>query len=436
MRKFLVLVKKEIRELLTLQAILPLVVMVVLFGFIGNIISSEQEKLAQPQPLWVVDQDKSNFSPDVVKILESANFVVTYIDDRQLEDVLQEAQEEKEISSVLVIPKGFSKGVLGQDPQKLEVYNLFRNLSVTAMAKYAFVDRAVGVVSTGVSDKWIQEYSLPLGGNELRNPITRDEFVTVNGKTTHVSMSAVIQFVNQQVFFVPVILLFIIIIATQMVATAVATEKENKTLETLLSAPVGRKTIVFSKLAGAGFVALVFAGVYMIGFKSYMSGMMGGAAGGGASDALTEALVSLGLVISPYGYILLGLSLFLGILVALAIAVILGILIEDTKSLPAVIAPLMIVIMIPYLLVIFLDPNTISPILRYAIYLIPFSHPFLAIQKVLTQEFMFVTFGILYQIFVFIVFVIIASKIFSSDKVLTLKWRGFKRRKKTPVSSS
>jgi len=54
-------------------------------------------------------------------------------------------------------------------------------------------------------------------------------------------------------------------------------EQENKTLETLLSAPVNRRTIVAAKLVGAGLVALAFALVYMIGFRYYMNGMSGGA---------------------------------------------------------------------------------------------------------------------------------------------------------------
>jgi ABC-2 type transport system permease protein len=93
----------------------------------------------------------------------------------------------------------------------------------------------------------------------------------------------------------------VIVVASQMVATAIATEKENKTLETLLSAPVSRKTVVSAKLLGAGIAALIFAGIYMIGLNFYTKGLMGGSA---TSDAVLEAVKTLGIDFGIHGYLL------------------------------------------------------------------------------------------------------------------------------------
>ena len=137
---------------------------------------------------------------------------------------------------------------------------------------------------------------------------------------------------------------------------------------------------------------------------------------------------SLGIIITPIGYLMLGLSLFMGILVGLSIAMILGILSENIKSVQAAITPLMILILLPYFLVLFLDINTISPVLKYVIYAIPFSHPFLAAQNIILGSYMPIIYGIIYQFVVFMIFVIISTKIFSSDKVITLRIKFGKRR--------
>ena len=71
----------------------------------------------------------------------------------------------------------------------------------------------------------------------------------------------------------------IIIYSSQMVITTVAMEKQNKTLETLLTVPIKRTSIVTTKMLAAGIVGLASAVIYMFGFKSYMGGITGGALG-------------------------------------------------------------------------------------------------------------------------------------------------------------
>ena len=93
------------------------------------------------------------------------------------------------------------------------------------------------------------------------------------------------------------------------------------------------------------------------------------------------------------GYILLGLSVFAGIMVALSIAVILGAFAEDLKSVQIIITPLMMVVLLPYLITMFIDINTASPVLKWLIYAIPFSHPFLAAQFIFAQNFTMVVAG-------------------------------------------
>jgi ABC-2 type transport system permease protein len=134
------------------------------------------------------------------------------------------------------------------------------------------------------------------------------------------------------------------------------------------------------------------------------------------------------LVFDPTGYALLGVSLFLGILCALAISLILGSLAQGVSNIQAVTAPIIALVMIPYIFTLFLDFTKLTPWVKYLVYAIPFSHPFLAAQNILFHRYTQVVYGIAYELFVFAVFVYIASKLFTSDRILTMRLNFGKKR--------
>lgn len=431
MKKFFVLVKKEIKELVTPQMFLPLIAMVLIFSFIGNLMSKETAKITAPQSVWILDQDKTETSEKIAEILNQAQFKVSVLRDKEAKGVIEETKKNN-IPFFLVLPTGFEQGIKEFKLQEIPVYKVVRSFSLISGAKYDVADRVVGMINNYFSNEWIKEKNINIPPDLLKSPVKKNEFVIINEEQANVNLALIKNFITQQTAFIPIILFFVIVIASQMVAMTVANEKENKTLETLLSSPIDRKTIVFAKLIGAGIVALLSAGFYMIGFRYYLRGFMGSAATGSISPELTEALKTLGITIGPVEYIFLGLSLFLGILVALSIAMILGTLTDSAKNVQSVTTPLMVLVMVPYFLTLFLDINAISPIFRYIIYAIPFTHPFLAIQKLMTHDYLFVILGIIYELVVFIIFVVLAAKIFSSDKIITLKL-SFRKKRKTAV---
>jgi ABC-2 type transport system permease protein len=425
-KKFLILLKKEIKELITLQMILPLIVMVVIFSFIGNMVSKETAKMKAPQPILIANQDTKESGEKLSEILEAANFKPTILDKIDIDKALIQARESN-ILTILVISSDFKKNMDSFKPQEIMVYKIAENFSIISSAKYSGLDRAIAIINTYYSNEWIQKKNVNIAPEILKNPIKTNEIVVIKDKKANVPLSAVLGYIQKQTIFIPIILFMVIIMAAQMVAMAVASEKENKTFEILLSSPINRKTIIFAKLIGAGVVALLFAGVYMIGFNFYMKGLTSGATPA-TGDGLMNIFASLGIIIGPLGYLLLGLSLFMGILVALAISMVLGIMADSVKSVQTVVTPLMVLILIPYFLILFININSLSPILRYIVYAIPFSHPFLASQNIFLGSFAPIVYGIIYQFVIFMIFVILAARIFSSDKIITLKLRFGKRK--------
>ena len=145
------------------------------------------------------------------------------------------------------------------------------------------------------------------------------------------------------------------------------------------------------------------------------------AAGTGAASSAGPALVKLGLVISPYGYLLIGASVLFCILCALSMAFILGILSEDVKSIQAMLLPLMMPLLLAYLLPIFIDLSTAGLGIKLLLYAIPFTHAFMAPQNVMMGNTAQVLWGIGYQALVFAAFVALAARLFSGEALLTLR---------------
>lgn len=424
MRKFFILLKKEIKELLTPQMLVPFLLVIVVFYAFGQYSSKQAKKDQGPQPIAVMDQDDSPLSKGILDNLNKANFSVKlYPNDGQ--DFPSTMRKDKIIIG-LIIPAGFSESIQKLQPEKIETYSLINNFSVTGIGKYANLDRAIAVINEVVSTNYLTLKVPSIDPSLLKNPIKTSSLVIVKGRMAQASPQAVLGYITTQTSTIPVILFLVIVLASQMIATSIASEKENKTLETLLTAPLNRKIVITAKMIAAGFVGLLLASVYLLGFRSFTSGV-------GTSFGTTNvgtALNDLGLVLTPTSYLLLGLVVFLGILVALSISVILGAFADDVKGVQGAIAPLMVLMLIPYFAVLLLDINALPNVVRYFIYAIPFSHIFLAMPNLYLHNSLFVILGALYELIIFIIFTWLAAWIFSTDKIMTLKFN-FGRKKKS-----
>lgn len=428
MKKFYLLFKKELKEMLTPQLWIPFFAVIIVFFIVGNVANKQmQRQSGTKDTIAVVDLDQSNLSRTSVEAVSQIGNTVSFSvsDDSQLIDKMKE----NKITVGLFIPQGFEKNILLNSQSNIKTYTQMDNFSVLAGKKLAIADSSVAVINELVSNTLINSRLNATEATKLKHPITAQSFVSANGKIKEGNASQLLAYIIGQITTIPVVLFVVIVMASQMIAAAVATEKENKTLETLLSLPISRKAIVVSKMLSAGIVSLAMAGIYMLGIKNFNSGINGMVSGSSVNNNITNLAQELGLKFSTTGYIELGLVLFLGILLALAIAMILGAFAEDAKSAQGIVAPLMILVMIPYFITLFMDVNSLSPIIRWIIYAIPFSHIFLAMSNILLANHIFIIAGAFYMFVLFIIFVVIAAKIFSSDLILTMRLNFAKKKR-------
>lgn len=419
MRVFGVLLKKELRELMTPLVLLPLVLTMGIFWGIGRLGSAETERLNETKTaVSVLNQDGSSASDQVVQALETAGLSVRTIAKDTTADAALAIARKDHAAALVIIPELFGSRLAGGTSVSLERYAILRSLSMRASDEVQRVDAVLAATNATFSDSLISRTST-IAPDVLKQPLRTNEHVVIGDRTAAVTLAQVAARIQEQTFFIPLILFVVIVFASQLIATSIASEKENKTLETLLSAPVSRQAIIGAKLVAAGLLALGFAVVYMVGFRSYVTGLSGGAVG--TATTTLPAFAELGLNFTVGAYALLGATLFLGILIALSLALILGAFAEDVKGIQAVITPLMVMLIIPYFLVMFFDVSALSPVARWLVYAIPFSHSFLAPQAIIFHDYLPILWGMVYQAVVLVILIAAASRIFSSDAIVTMK---------------
>jgi ABC-2 type transport system permease protein len=428
MKRFTNLLKKEIKELVTKQLVFQLAFTIILFNFIGQVSRKEVQKAIGVQTISALDQDGSAASKALLKGLESARFKILDQSGKTKEQALETAKA-GDSKLLLVIPAGFGDSLKDLKPSEIETYSFMRTFSLIGARGQIVVGGVISALNNALSNNFLKDKLPEFDPQSLKNPIKSKDFVVVRDRMAEGSAQQVAGLISQQSLLIPVVLMMIVIYSSQMVISAVAMEKQNKTLETLLTVPIKRTSIITAKMLAAGLVGLISAGVYMFGFKGFVGGIGEEAARAGAQAGGGAAMMrQLGLYFSTSGYVILGISLFLAILVALALAMILGVLAEDFRSAQNMIMPLMFMVMIPYFISLFADINTVALPVKLFILAIPFSHPFLVSQNLYLGNYGMIAGGIGYMLVIFVVLVIFAARVFSSDKILTMKLRFGKKK--------
>lgn len=415
-------VVKELKELLRDPKILfgMIVVPLVMFPIMGFVIrgsmESTQQRLQSLQ-VGVADFDQDVIAHDLVEFLERVSTITLInITVSDVDEAVEVLQSETNATDLIVIPAGFTENVSQGNPQDypttVEVYSVFSG---------------TGGIAETVGASAVIEY-LEMFKRSLAPDLFKTESKSIiKGEPTDIPPSALFTLVYSQVFALPVTLSVMLVFSMQIAATSVASEKEEKTLETLLSLPISRFTILFGKLAGSIIVAAVGAIAIILGFNYYMGAFMGIGDIGVSVDP-----AAIGLAPSVLGYVVLGASVFVSLLSALALAIIISAFAEDVRGAQSVVGYLYVIIMLPMFIIMFADFNSLPLVARIVLLAIPYTHPMLAAQASFTGDYLSAIFGVAYVALFTVVLLYLAAKLFATEKILTakLKFRGLKLRKR------
>lgn len=450
--KFGNLLKKELRELITKQVIVSMVVMLVLLIGLGKVMGTTMdEAMNSGKKIKLCDMDNTEFTQSLIDVLESDENEIELVS-LQSEDYAAEMAR-LELDGLVVIPSGFTDKVLvSKERASLTFIGVMKGSGLLNSLDGASGEEMVETIEGALtSEILLNTYGISeeeMG--RILAPVKTDPVTVVNGKSANVNTGLLSALTMSQSFIIPIAIFLLVMMASQMIMTAISTEKIDKTLETLLSAPVSRISVLSAKMLAAVIVALLNAVVYMIGFSSYITGMMGGAVNeisGAVNDAVSnagaevsgeilstaQAMVQLGLTMSPLNIALFGVQIFLTIMIALSISLILGAIATDAKSVQSLTLPIMLLLMIPYMITMFTDVNSLPMAAKVLVYAIPFTHTYTAVGNMMYGHTGILIFGIIYQLVFFVVCMFLAAKMFTTDKIFTMSASDFSR-KKTPAA--
>lgn len=411
---------KEVKELVRDPKILlgMIIVPLIMFPLLGFAIQTSRETAEQSirqTSIALIDNDQGIIAQSLENYLIGFNFTITHFDDDSIEKVLTQVQESN-FTNFVIIPLGFTQNITEGKTAILTVYTPFEGGGGIASASQS---SALNSILYRFESQILNE-RMKIGfpdanSTEILNPILLTEKSIVKGQSADINPDELFAFTVTQYTVMPAGMIALLIFAMQLAATAVASEKEEKTLETLLTMPINRTTILAGKLTGSIIVAVVGALAYLVGFMYYMNSLTGFA---GTENV---DLAALGLAPTIASYTVMGISIFMALLSALALAISLSIFAEDVRGAQALVGPLSVLFIVPMIFTMFTDVNTLPFPLSIILLAIPFTHSMLAVSVSYTGNYIGAIGGIAYMAIFTVVVLYIASRLFGTEKILTAR---------------
>lgn len=410
------LLKKELSELLNKQMLLSLVVSFVIILTLGMLMTSAVTgEIESSGTLHIIDKDKTAFTQQVMMLLEEKGYTIETGEDF-------ETMAAGGCSEAVLLPEGMTAAFERHESCAIESYTALQTTSAVKMSMGG--ESSADAVSSAIRELLQQTYLEDDDLAFLDAPVKQTPYTYANGTLVQVSAYAVISSLAMFDQAMPMVLFLLVVLTAQTIITAIASEKTDKTLETLLSSPVPRTKIIGAKMLAAVLVALIYAAVYGL---SFLLAMLLSVSGGELTETMDigaaftdmtltrQAVQTLGLQIPAYGWVGVIGQLILTLAIALTAAIILGALVEDTKNAQSASLPIMLCTMFPYLLSMISDIRNMEGGIRWLMMAIPFTHTFIATSCLRFHDDLLFWGGMAYQLVFLAVLVWAALRLYSSD---------------------
>ncbi|NJE04434.1 ABC transporter permease [Thermococcus sp. MV11] len=425
MSDFWVMAMKELKNLFRDKKLVfgLVVVPLILLPVMGKAVSVGMEQAQGETHVAIVNFDDGKYGALLIKALEIApNVTVTVVNATSLDEAIQQAVQNEQ-NVLVVIPPDFTAKLQANETATVEIYGIF--MSISTGIKESVSEGRINAVLQVLSESIAKIKVKNLGANNpdaILQPIRTESRSVINGNVVDVSPTVVSGVIAAQAFTIPLIVFMMVMITSQMAAGAIASEKENKTLETLLTLPVPRTHIVAAKIFGTAMMGLAAAVAYMVGMKYYM-----GSFGIGSSGVSLE---DLGLVVTPTGAAMFALVVFLTIIIALSLAMIVATFAEDVQSATTLVSAVILPLAFPAFLLMYTDINDMPTLVKYTLLAIPFTHPVIDYRYALLSSYKPLVASVLYLTIIAAAILYATARVFSSERILTAQISWGRRKKR------
>ena len=413
------LIIKEIKDLLRDPKIIigmilfPALIFPLLGAAMSVTTSSTIEKAYGNLTVFMIDNDGGNQVEALKRYFNSSN-----VDLRVLAGDPSNVSKTLDGGDVLVyVPAGFSQNITSDLKGNIVLFINFKDFSMVEFIKSGRVDALLIAFGQNLTNSKISSGMPGTDPGSILSPLAINYESVIKGSPQPISPAFLQNTVRTQGIMGPIVITIVLILAMQIAATSMAVEKEAKTLEILLTIPVSRLSILFSKLGGSVTIALLATIANILSMTYYINAL---------TASITDAtggmdLAAVGLAPSIEGYAILGLTLFGSLISALAIAITLGTLAQDVRGAESLIGVIMVPIFLPTIILMLGDINALPPSVQVMLYLIPFTYPVLASQALFTGNYGMILIGLAYMAAFTFMTLYVAAKVFSTEKIMTAK---------------
>ncbi|ASA78043.1 ABC transporter permease [Thermococcus sp. 5-4] len=425
MSDFWVMAKKELWNLFRDKKLVfgLVVVPLILLPVMGKAVNIGMEQAQGETQVTIVNFDEGAYGNLLIKALEVApNVTVTVVNATTLDEAIQQAiQQEQNV--LVVIPPDFTAKLQANETATVEIYGIFTTIStgIKESVSEGRINAVLGILSDEIARIKVKNLGAS-NPDAILHPIRTESKSVINNNVVDISPTAVSSVIAAQAFTIPLIVFMMVMITSQMAAGAIASEKENKTLETLLTLPVARTKIVAAKIFGTAMMGLVAAIAYMVGMRYYMSSFGLGSSG--------VSLEDLGLVVTPTGALMFAVVVFLTIIIALSLAMIVATFAEDVQSATTLVSAVILPLAFPAFLLMYTDINDLPAVVKYVLLAIPFTHPVVDYRYVLLSSYTPIAISMTYLTVVAVVILYATAWLFSTERILTAQVSWGRRKKK------
>ena len=417
------LIRKEARDMLRdpkilLSMILMPLLMFPIMGAAINLSTSTVKEATRSVAMAIMKIDEGTISNQLISSFKALNISLIEVKPSPVEEAIQNLRQTN-ITTLIIIPKGFTENITSGLKGELRIYSILRSISLSEGAKASVVNVPISIYERTLVRQAIAQAFPGRDPENVLDPIDVKNFVIFKGKLLNVSPQLLQGIFMSQSFGFPMVIMLLLISAMQIAATSISIEKEEKTLETLLTLPVGRISILAGKLAGSTIVAAAGAAASLIGINFYVASIFS------FMPSTSIDLAEVGLHLSPLAYLLLGLTMFVAIISALALALCIAVYSENVREAQSLVSPLSLLVMLPSMILMFADIEALPVSLQTVLYLIPYTHVVLASKAAFMENYAVMLRSISYITMFTILILYVAARIFMTEKVVTARfsWR-------------
>ena len=430
--------RKELKELLTPGSVLSIVIVVVLMMAIGTMVSAQTDDAKNPSAIGIlngdVDGDSGTYDQYSIECIyhyyetiydltqeEAEQYIIMMESEYGDDNAIISEMQSKGLTSALIIEPDYSENISNHIQATIYEYYIFENQGMMSSVTSSIADLLIAYVSNSISTNLLTELT---GDSDyaifLENPVVNTNcdssssisYTYINGKLhSGVTPFEISTSMMSQNLMIPIVIMIVIVMIGSIVISSMGNEKENKTLETLLTLPVKRTTIVGGKLLASAIAGLIFGLAYLVGMMFYMSGLTSSVGG--------KDLSEYGLSLNVGDWIVIMVMIFLAIFCALGICMILGAFVKNYKAAQTMTLPISVLAMIPMFVMMFSSWESLPTVLQVAIFAIPFSHPMMVMDNLMFGNYTIVIGGLIYLVIFTIITIALTVKIYKSDILLT-----------------